>query len=181
MEEFIFRKSEEDDALKMAKLLTELLGTCDVTKSKYDTSEKILQRNLLHIKNNIKNYYVCSFKNEIIGACGISEIMHENIYDIQDLPSYREILYLVVDKNFQRKGIGKELLKLTCQNIKEPIIYEAWGDGEYVNSKFLLEKCNFKFLKDLGNTYYKDNGYCKSCVNRNKKCFSCHAEVWIKN
>ena len=64
--------------------------------------------------------------------------------------------------------------------IKDKIIYEAWGDKEYVNSKYLLEKCGFKQLKNLGDTYYKDNGYCMYCVNRTKKCNTCKAELWIK-
>ena len=54
------------------------------------------------------------------------------------------------------------------------------GDKEEVNSKYLLEKCDFKLLKDLGDNYYKDNGYCMFCVNRDKKCNKCKAELWIK-
>lgn len=181
MEKYIFRKGEIDDAKQMAILITDLLGTCDLNNNQNDNRESILKRNLCHIQNNIEKYFVCSFNEKVIGLCGISEIMHENAYGLENLPNFREILYLVVDKNFQRKGIGNKLLNITCENIKEPIIYEAWGDGEYVNSKFLLERSDFHLLKDLGNTYYKDKGYCVSCVNRNKNCFSCHAEIWIKS
>ncbi len=72
-----------------------------------------------------------------------------------DITSYREILYLVVDASFQRKGIGSKLMHLCCDKVQEPILYEAWGE-KYVNAKFLLEKMDFTLIKDLGNTYYKD-------------------------
>lgn len=90
-------------------------------------------------------------------------------------------MYLVVDKDYQGKGIGTKLLKLCCDNVKNDIIYEAWGDnGKYVNSKFMLEKCEFELYKDLGLTYYKDLNYCDMCVNKDKICNSCLAQIWIK-
>jgi len=181
MEQFIFRKSKNTDVKNMAELITNLLGTCDLDEQNFSSKEEILQRNILHVEKYIDNYFVCVHKNMIIGLCGISEFKHDNIYDIKNLSVFREILYLVVDKNFQKKGIGSKLLSMCCKNIQEPILYEAWGDGEYVNLKFLLKKSNLKLLKDLGSTYYKNHGYCNSCVNRNKNCESCHAEIWIKN
>lgn len=112
---------------------------------------------------------------------GISDVLTENKYGL-NLNKYREILYLIVDNKFQKQGIGTNLMKMCCEKNDLPIIYEAWGDnGKYVNSKFLLEKLDFKLLKDLGKTYYKDNGYCPFCNNRNKNCNSCLAEVWIKD
>ena len=180
MEKLKFRKANIADAEQIGLLISNLLGTNNITNNENESTLKIIEKNIYHVKENINNYIVCCFNNNIVGACGLSKVMHENIYNIKNLPQFREILYLVVDKEFQKQGIGTKLLKLNCENIIEPIIYEAWGDGDYVNSKFLLQKCDFKFLKDLGNTYYKDNGYCPSCVNRNKKCYSCHAEIWVK-
>ena len=118
--------------------------------------------------------------NRIIGACGISDIKTKNDYGIINLGQYREILYLVVDSNYQKKGIGTKLMHLCCDNIYDKIIYEAWGDKKYVNSKFLLESLGFKLLKDLGDYYYKENNYCPYCINRNRNCNSCRAELWIK-
>lgn len=70
---------------------------------------------------------------------------------------------------------------MCCKNQDVTILYEAWGDnGEYVNSKIVLEKCGFELYKDLGNDYYKKNNYCKLCVNRDKECDSCLAQIWIK-
>lgn len=93
----------------------------------------------------------------------------------------REILYLVVDKNYQGNGIGTNLLKKSIENINEKIIYEAWGDnGKYVNSKYVLERCGFNLIKDLGNDYYKNNNYCPLCINKDKNCNSCLAQIWVK-
>lgn len=175
-----YRKATINDLDEIAKLVTNLLGTCNVkNKRKIATKQEILNANKMEIMQNINSYFVCWENNNIIGACGISNIKENNNYGIL-LEKYREILYLVVDNNYQRKGIGTALLQLCCNNVKEPIIYEAWGDKEYVNSKYLLEKSGFEILKDLGDEYYKDNGYCSYCINRNKNCNTCKAELWIK-
>ena len=178
-----YRKAKKEDALQIASLITKLLGTCDV-KDNYSQNcsrDEIFQKNLKHADNEINNYYVCSFENKIIGACGLSNVKSENEWGVKALPKYKEILYLVVDKNYQKKGIGTNLLKLCVSKNDYPIIYEAWGDKDIVNSKYLLEKCGFKLLKDLGNKYYKNNGYCPLCVNRDKNCNSCLAELYIKD
>lgn len=135
--------------------------------------------NRTEIYEDIDNYYMCEADNKIVGVCGISNIKTKNDYDI-DLGQYREILYLVVDNNYQKKGIGTTLMHLCCDNIYDKIIYEAWGDKKYVNSKFLLENLGFKLLKNLGDSYYRNNNYCYYCINRNKNCNLCKAELWIK-
>ena len=177
-----FRKATIDDIDEIAMLVTNLLGTCNIknTSNKLVEKEDILSDNKEEISKDINNYYVCVCDNKIVGACGISDIKYNNNYGI-DIGKYREILYLVVDNSYQRKGIGTKLLRLCCDNIEDIIIYEAWGDKEYVNSKFLLEKCGFRLLKDLGDTYYKDHNYCIYCVNRDKACNTCKAQVWVKN
>lgn len=87
----------------------------------------------------------------------------------------------MVDEKFQNNGIGTKLLELCSNNNGNDIVYEAWGDnGKYVNSKFLLERCGYVIIKDLGNEYYKAHKYCPKCVNRNKECNSCLAQIWIK-
>ena len=176
-----YRKATIADLNDISRLVTELLGTCNINKDYTKVSkEDIFNDNKEEINKDISNYYVCETDNCIVGACGISNIKHNNNYNI-DLKEYREILYLVVDSNYQRRGIGTKLLQLCCNDIIDIILYEAWGDKEEVNSKCLLEKCGFELLKDLGDTYYKDNGYCLYCVNRNKECNNCKAQLWIKN
>lgn len=72
-------------------------------------------------------------------------------------------------------------MNLCVDNQENDILYEAWGDnGEYVNSKYILEKCGFKLYKDLGKDYYKNHGYCSLCVNNDKECKSCLAQIWLK-
>ena len=82
---------------------------------------------------------------------------------------------------YQGKGIGTTLLELCSNSNQNNIIYEAWGDnGKYANSKFILERCGYVLLKDLGKNYYKEHHYCTKCVNRNKECNECIAQIWIK-
>ena len=77
--------------------------------------------------------------------------------------------------------LGTNLLKLCSDNNEYDIIYEAWGDnGRYVNSRFILEKCGYEIIKDLGNDYYKKNNYCYKCINRDNNCNECIAQIWIK-
>lgn len=178
---FKYRKALTSDLEKIANLVTDLLGTCNIDKNnnKVKTKKEILIDNKKEIQKDINNYYVCELNNQIIGACGISNIKTNNDYGLE-IGQYREILYLVVKNDYQKQGIGTNLMHLCCDNINEQIIYEAWGDKEYVNSKFLLEKLGFKLLKDLGDTYYKENNYCSYCINRNNNCTSCKAQIWIK-
>ena len=175
-----YRKANINDLESIAILVTNLLGTCNIddNKVKKDSNE-IICVNEEEIKKDIDNYYVCEIDNKIIGACGISNIKSINNYGI-DIGPYREILYLVVDNNYQKQGIGTKLMELCCKNINDKIIYEAWGEKDSVNSKKLLEKLGFKLIKDLGDTYYKDHNYCAYCVNRKKNCNSCKAELWVK-
>ncbi|MGM9850157.1 MAG: GNAT family N-acetyltransferase [Bacilli bacterium] len=177
-----YRKAEINDLNSIANLVTDLLGTCSIDNDSnlQVNRDDIFSYNVEEISKNINNYYICEIDKRIVGACGISDIKYDNIYNL-DLNEYREILYLVVDNNYQRKGIGTELLKLCCEGINDVILYEAWGDKEEVNSKYILERCAFELFKNLGDTYYKINGYCEYCLNRNKDCNSCKAELWIKN
>ena len=178
---FKYRKANINDLKEIANLVTDLLGTCNIDKNdnKLKTKNEITEDNKKEIHKDINNYYVCEDKNKIIGACGISNVKNNNNYEL-DIGQYRKILYLVVKNDYQKQGIGTKLMRLCCDNIKEQILYEAWGDKEYVNSKFLLERLGFKLLKDLGDTYYKDNNYCSYCINRNHNCNSCKAQIWIK-
>lgn len=170
-----YRKALESDIKDVAKLVTELLGTCNLNKDK-----SILDNNIDEISRDINNYYICEENKKIIGACGISNLMKNDSFNL-GLSDIKEILYLVVDKDYQRRGIGTELLNLCILNQNCDILYEAWGDnGQYVNSKFILEKVGFELYKDLGKDYYKNNGYCDLCVNKEKNCNSCLAQIWIE-
>lgn len=175
MEEITYRKANKNDINAIANLVTNLIGTCNLNNKK-----SIGENNIEEISDTIDKYYVCEINNTVIGACGLSDVKSNDEYNL-NLKNIREMLYVVVDKNYQRNGIGTTLLNKMCKNIKETIIYEAWGDnGKYVNSKYVLERCGFKLIKDLGSNYYKQHNYCPFCVNKDKKCDSCLAQIWIK-
>ena len=54
------------------------------------------------------------------------------------------------------------------------------GEITDVNSKFILEKCGYKMIKDLGKDYYRKQNYCDKCVNKEKECYECMAQIWVK-
>lgn len=145
-----YRKATFKDINYIAHLVTDLLGTCNI-----ESNKSILESNIEEISENIDNYYVCIVDENVVGACGISNIQKQDNFNL-NLKNIREILYLVVDKKYQGRGIGTKLLELCSYNNENDIIYEAWGDnGNYANSKFILERCDYTLLKDLGTDYYK--------------------------
>lgn len=88
MEKLIYRKAEEKDIKQVANLVTNLLGTCNL-----DNNHSIMDNNISEIRETIKNYYVCEIKGKIIGACGLSDIIKKDNYDL-NLYNIKEILYL---------------------------------------------------------------------------------------
>lgn len=98
-----YRKAMFSDIDDISYLVTDLLGTCNINKNNISISKiDILNNNKKEIIKDINNYYVCEDNNHIIGACGISNLKHNNDYDLL-IKEYREILYLVVDSNYQKK------------------------------------------------------------------------------
>ena len=171
-----YRKAVSDDVYEIAKLVTDLLGSCNI-----ESEKAILESNVEEITKDINHYFVCTINDQIIGACGISDILKQDTYHL-NLKNVKEILYLVVHKKYQGRGIGTTLLKLCSKNNECDILYEAWGDNkDHVNSKFILERCGYHMLKDLGRDYYQKNNYCYKCVNRYKNCNECVAQIWIKH
>ncbi len=171
----IYRKATTNDIYQIAYLITKTIGTCNIKSSK-----NIFESNIEEVTKDIKNYYVCSSNKKIIGLCGISKILNKDSFNL-GLKNVKEILYFCVEPKYQFNGIGTNLLKLCINNIKNDIIFEAWGDnGKYVNSKFILEKNGFRMVKNLGDSYYRKNNYCHKCINKNKGCNKCIAEIWVK-
>lgn len=170
---FKYRRAKNKDLKSIAWLVTCNIGTCDL-KPEIDVhvnDEAIFQRNLNTI--DVSKYYVCEKNCEIIGLCGIDKSSREDC---------DEILYLVVASSYRKLGIGTKLLELCCNSTDKDVLYEAWGDGSEVNSKHILEKLGFKLIENKGDEFYKDNGYCNLCVNRNKtNCNSCKCEIWKLN
>ena len=123
---------------------------------------------------------MCESNGEIVGVCGISKKQNIQRYG-RSFNGYRDILYLAVVEQYRGNGIATKLLGMCCDGVRDGILYEAWGDGDKVNAYKVLKRNGFKFMDDLGDTYYKDNGYCPYCINREKGCVKCKAEIWLKN
>jgi len=72
--------------------------------------KRVLERSLNYIYENIRDFWVYEKNKKIIGACAL------HIIGWQDLA---EIKSLVVKKNHQNKGIGKQLVKACINEAKE--------------------------------------------------------------
>lgn len=70
--------------------------------------EEMLPRSLNELYENIRDFYICEDKGEIIGLCAL-HILWEDLAEIRSLAVKRE---------FQRKGIGMRLLKRCLQEAK---------------------------------------------------------------
>lgn len=179
-ENFVFVKAKKYDIDGIVNLVSTYIGTCNIPKGSSRFSLDELNR--MEISRDIDRYYVCKRGGDVIGCCGISGLVGCISYGGKEFVNCREILYVAVDKKFRGLGIGTKLLKKCCDDIDSPILYEAWGDGdEKVNSYKILKNNDFEMYMNLGNTYYKDNGYCAYCVNNGNGCNRCLAELWFKN
>ena len=178
LEDFHIIKAEEKHIKHMAELIKKYLGTCNIKNAQND----ILSQNIAELADTIDCYQLAIDKNgSIIGLCGIGNPQNDNDYDL-DIGTHRNVLYVVVDQNFQRQGVGTALIKSCIKDINDyPILYEAWGEikNGNVNSHQMLVKCSFKMIKDMGTSYYKEHGYCTYCVNKNKNCHACYCKIYI--
>ncbi|MBO4644028.1 MAG: GNAT family N-acetyltransferase [Alphaproteobacteria bacterium] len=171
-------KAEKKHVRQMAGLVSENLGTCNLVSGQED----ILTRNISELTEALDCYQVAVDENDrVIGLCGIGNPKIGKDYGL-DIGMHRDVLYVVIDKAYQKKGIGTALLQSCLKNSKDyPVLYEAWGEiknGD-VNSYKMLAKCSFKMLKDLGTSFYKDHGYCAYCVDKDKNCRACFCKIYI--
>ena len=171
-------KAEKRHIGQMAELVGKYLGTCNIGGG----CENILVRNISQLTKSLVCYQVAVDENDrVIGLCGIGNLKSDNNYGL-DIGMHRDVLYVVIDKIYQKKGLGTALLQRCLKNIDEsPVLYEAWGEiknGD-VNSYKMLAKCSFKLLKDLGTSFYRDHGYCAYCVNKDKNCRACYCKIYV--
>lgn len=176
----VYRKAEKTDIDQIVKIVTDNIGTSNILKSSTANSRIIEKQNKYEIESDIDGYCVCESNGEIVGVCGISKKQNIQRYG-RSFNGYRDILYLAVVEQYRGNGIATKLLGMCCDGVTDGILYEAWGDGDKVNAYKVLKRNGFKFMEDLGDTYYKDNGYCPYCINREKGCVKCKAEIWLKN
>lgn len=176
----VYRKAEKSDIDQIVKIITDNIGTSNILKSLTVDSHIIEKQNKYEIESDIDGYFVCESNGKIVGVCGISKKQNIQRYG-RSFNGYRDILYLAVVEQYRGNGIATKLLGMCCDGVTDGILYEAWGDGDKVNAYKVLKRNGFKFMEDLGDTYYKDNGYCPYCINREKGCVKCKAEIWLKN
>lgn len=171
-------KAEKSYIPQMAELVAQNLGTCNIQNVDGD----VLSRNIAELTDTLNFYKIAVDKNNlVIGLCGIGQVKDNNDYGLS-LGKHRDVLYVVVSKNYQRQGIGTMLLKSCLKNIHDyPVVYEAWGElknGD-VNSYKMLANCSFALLADLGTSFYREHGYCPYCVNKDKNCHACFCKIYI--
>ena len=171
-------RAQKSHISQMAELIAKNLGTCNL-KGK---SSDIVSQNIAELVNTFHYYHVAVDKNGLlVGLCGIGDVKTNNDYGL-NIGKHRDVLYVVVDENFQRQGIGTILLKSCLRRLDDyPVLYEAWGEiknGD-VNSYKMLEKCSFRLLKDLGTSFYREHGYCPYCINKDKDCQACFCKIYI--
>jgi len=171
-------KAEKSYIGQMAELVGRYLGTCNLVSGRGD----ILSRNISELTKAFDCYQVAVDENgRVIGLCGVGNPKADNDYGL-DIGLHRDVLYVVIDKAYQRKGLGTALLQSCLENIDDcPVLYEAWGEIENgdVNSYKMLAKCSFKLLKDLGISFYKDHGYCAYCINKDRNCQACYCKIYV--
>lgn len=171
-------RAQKSHIHQMAELIAQNLGTCNLKKDNSD----IVSKNVAELMKTFSFYNVALDKGgAVVGLCGIGDVTNDNDYGL-NIGKHRDVLYAVVDKNFQRQGIGTALLKSCLGRIDDyPVLYEAWGEiknGD-VNSYKMLERCSFELLKDLGTSFYREHGYCPYCINKDKGCQACFCKIYV--
>jgi len=70
---------------------------------------EVLPRPLVEIYENLRDFYVCEYKDLIIGVCAL-HICWEDLAEIRSL---------VVSEEYQKKGIGTNLVEACLKEAKE--------------------------------------------------------------
>ena len=118
-------KADKSHIPQMAELITQNLGTCNLIKG---TNNDVTARNIAELTDTIDYYQVAvDDKGIVVGLCGIGDVKEDNDYGLK-LGKHRDVLYVVVNQDHQRQGIGTMLLQSCLGTIHDyPVVYEAWG------------------------------------------------------
>jgi amino-acid N-acetyltransferase len=92
------RKAQVKDAKKIQTII-----------SFWARQGKVLERSLNYIYENIRDFWVYQQGKKVVGACALHIIGWHNLAEIKSL---------VLDKNYQRKGIGSELVSACIDEAK---------------------------------------------------------------
>lgn len=151
-EKIIIRKPETVDFQGVHKLMMQVHKLH--INERNDIYKDVDPINFDEFKNELSNsnniYLIAEFKNEIVGICfsQIKEISNNKI--MKD----RKILHIeniCVDKNYQKKGIGKKLYEQIVQLAKERNIDNiellVWGFNENAINFYKNLGMNIKNLR----------------------------------
>jgi amino-acid N-acetyltransferase len=116
---------------------------------------KVLERTLADIYENLRDFWVYERKGKIIGVCGLHVVGWQGLGEIRSL---------VVDKCYQKKGIGKDLVYACIEEakslgIKKIFILTFIGDffRKMGFQKIKKEKFPSKIWRDCINCKYFPN------------------------
>lgn len=111
--------------------------------------DEMLPRSLNEIYENIRDFFICEHKREIIGASAL-HILWENLAEIRSL---------AVSKEYQKKGIGKKLIERCLKEAKALGVEKVFALT--YNPKF-FKKFGFKDI-DKNTLPQKIWGDCLKC------------------
>jgi GNAT superfamily N-acetyltransferase len=135
----MIREFEYKDKSKLQRLFAILTGTL--------ISESDLINRLDFIRNStIDSLYVYELNNTVIGLLGFR--IRENI---EENSRYGEISAIVVDTDYQKQGIGEQLM-----DFAEQLARDLNCKGTWLVSGFGREEKAHQFYKSLG---YDSTGY----------------------
>ena len=155
-EKIIIRKPETVDFKGVHKLMMQVHKLH--VNERNDIYKDVDPINFDEFKNELSNsnniYLIAEFKNEIVGICfsQIKEISNNKIMKDRKILNIENIC---VDKNYQKKGIGKKLYEQLVQLAKERNIDNiellVWGFNEnainfYKNLGMNIKNLRFEHL-----------------------------------
>ena len=116
---------------------------------KFAKDDEMLPRSLNEIYENIRDFFICEDKGEIIGASAL-HILWENLAEIRSV---------AVSKEYQKKGIGKKLIECCLKEAKALGVEKVFALT--YNPKF-FKKFGFKDI-DKNTLPQKIWGDCLKC------------------
>ena len=151
-EKIIIRKPETVDFQGVHKLMMQVHKLH--VNERNDIYKDVDPINFAEFKNELSNsnniYLIAEFKNEIVGICfsQIKEISNNKIMKDRKILNIENIC---VDKNYQKKGIGKKLYEQIVQLAKERNIDNiellVWGFNENAINFYKNLGMNIKNLR----------------------------------
>lgn len=109
-----------------------------------------------------ENFIVAVYEDKIVGFCRYGE----RIDELERFTEYDgEIYAIYIDKNFKRKGIGKEMVEYASNELKKQGKAKAliWCLKDNINARKFYEKIEGKFLgnkkSNIGGKEYDEVAY----------------------